>query len=58
MGWIALEPKSRKLLALELSWTRNSFVAYLFLKRLKGLYGIRVVVAERTEPHGIAYAPS
>jgi len=43
--WIALEPKSRKLLGLELSWTRNSFVAYLFLKRLKSLYGIRVVVA-------------
>jgi hypothetical protein len=42
----------------ELDKKRNSFVAYLFLKRLKSLYGIRVVVAERTEPHGIAYALS
>jgi transposase-like protein len=29
--WIALEPKSRRILAFELSWTRNSFTAYLFL---------------------------
>jgi transposase-like protein len=48
--WIALEPKSRRLLALELSRTRNSFAAYLFLKKLKSLYGIRVIVAKRMEP--------
>ena len=34
--WMAFEPRSRKLLALEISWTRNSIVAYKFLKAFKG----------------------
>jgi transposase-like protein len=35
-------------LGAELDKERNSFVAYLFLKRLQSLYGIRVIVAKRT----------
>jgi transposase-like protein len=51
--WIVLEPRSRRLLGLELSWTRNSLTAYLFLKRLKSLYGIRVIVADGAPWYGV-----
>ena len=44
--WMALEPKSRRLLALELSWTRNSLTAYLFLKHLRDAHGVRVIIAD------------
>ena len=45
-AWLALEPRSRRLLAVRLSWTRNDLVAHAFLKHLKEHYGIRVVVAD------------
>ncbi|MGC8850269.1 MAG: hypothetical protein ACP5QI_07335, partial [Candidatus Bathyarchaeia archaeon] len=33
-------------LALELSWTRNSLVAYRFLRHLRDMYGVGVIVAD------------
>jgi len=51
--WIVLEPRSRRVLGLELSWTRNSLTAYLFLKRLKSLYGVRVIVADGAPWYGV-----
>ena len=44
--WMAIEPRSRKLLAIELSWTRNILVAYRFLKYLRDSYGVRIVIVD------------
>gem|GEM_PF-5838750 len=44
--WIAIKPSSRKLLAIELSWTRNILVAYRFLKNLRDGYGVRITVVD------------
>ncbi|MEM3693878.1 MAG: hypothetical protein QXI39_07665 [Candidatus Bathyarchaeia archaeon] len=52
--WIALEPVSRRILALELSWTRSNLTAYLFLKKLRDLYGVRVIVANGAPWYGVA----
>jgi len=44
--WLAVEPRSGRLLALRLSWTRKILVAYGFLKHLRDSYGVRVVVVD------------
>jgi len=44
--WMAVEPRSRKLLAIELSWTRNILIAYRFLRNLRDSYGVRIVVVD------------
>ena len=41
--WLAMEPRSRRLLAVRLSWTRNILAAYSFLKHLRDRYSVRVV---------------
>ena len=51
--WMALEPRSRRILALELSWMRSNLAAYLFLKRLKDRYGVRVIVADGAPWYGV-----
>jgi len=51
--WMALEPISRRILSLELSWTRSNLTAYLLLKRLKNLYGVRVIVADGAPWYGV-----
>ncbi|MEM2169155.1 MAG: hypothetical protein QW186_05070 [Candidatus Bathyarchaeia archaeon] len=51
--WMALEPISRRTLSLELSWTRSNLTAYLFLKRLKEKYGVRVIVADGAPWYGV-----
>lgn len=51
--WMALEPRSRRMLALEVSWTRNNLVAYGFLKRLRDRYGVRVVVCNGASWYGV-----
>ena len=47
-AWIrlAMDPRSRRLLALDLSWTRNGSVAYRLLRRLRDNHGVRAVVAD------------
>ncbi|MEM2169159.1 MAG: hypothetical protein QW186_05090 [Candidatus Bathyarchaeia archaeon] len=42
---MALEPISKRLLALELNWIRNNLTARISLKRLKEKYGVRIIVA-------------
>lgn len=37
--WVAYEPPQRRLLALDLCWTRSSLSAELFLQRLVKRYG-------------------
>jgi len=44
---MAIEPSSKKLLAIELSWTRNILVVYRFLKNLKDGYGVRIVIVDK-----------
>lgn len=51
---IALEAKSRRLLASELSWTRNSLTAYPFLKKLKDRYGVKVIVCNGAPWYNVA----
>ncbi|MEM3693214.1 MAG: hypothetical protein QXI39_04245 [Candidatus Bathyarchaeia archaeon] len=39
---------------MELSWTRSNLTAYLFLKKLRDLYGVRVIVAKGAPWYGVA----
>jgi transposase-like protein len=41
-----MEHGTRRLLAVQFSWTRNGLIAHAFLKHLNTRYGIRVVVAD------------
>ena len=43
---MAVEPRSRKLSAIELSWTRNILIAYRSLRNLRDSYGVRIVVVD------------
>lgn len=44
--WMALDPGSRRLLALDVSWTRSNLTAYSFLRRLRERHGVRVIISD------------
>jgi transposase-like protein len=50
--WMALETRSRRPLAPEPSWTRSSPTAYLSLKGLRSLHGVRVLIADGAPWYG------
>jgi len=53
--WMALEPCSRRLLALDVSWTRNNLVAHGFLRNLRDRYGVRVIVCNGALWYGVCW---
>jgi transposase-like protein len=44
--WMALDPGSRRLLALEVTWTRSNLTACGFLKELRERHGVRVIITD------------